>query len=234
MNKEELEEYKAYLASRKSSHKTNYYQMSLEELEKIKATNHRPRLLLHSCCGPCSAWPIEFLHQVFDITILYNNSNIWPKQEFEHRRDEMIRLLPDLGYDDIDIVVPPYDNATYTKEVLAERKDDPEGWKRCFHCYETRMEEGFRYAKEHQIPWFTTVMTISRQKDSQILNEIGKKLAAKYPEVNYFFSDFKKAGGQNRRDQIVKDLDLYHQEYCGCVYSYIEREKKTHEQKCDI
>lgn len=226
MNEQELDAYKAYLASRKSSNKTNYYKMSLEEIEKIKATGHKPTLLLHSCCGPCSAWPIEFLHQAFNITILYNNSNIWPEAEFNHRKDEMIRLIPALGYNDIDVVVPPYDNVTYTKEILSPRASDPEGWLRCFTCYETRMEEGFQYAESHNIEWFTTVMTISRQKDSQILNQIGEKLAAKHPTVKYFFSDFKKAGGQNRRDELVKELDLYHQEYCGCVYSYQERKRK--------
>jgi predicted adenine nucleotide alpha hydrolase (AANH) superfamily ATPase len=226
MKSEEKEEYRQYLQSRKSSHKTNYYQLSLQEIEAIRASGTKPKLLLHACCGPCAGWPLEFLHDVFAITILYNNANIYPQAEYERRRDELLRLLPLMGYDDIEVVVPPYDNITYTKEVLAERKDDPEGWKRCFHCYEVRMEEGFRYAEQHGFPWFTTVMTISRQKDSQVLNAIGRKLAEKHPSVRYFYSDFKKAGGQNRRDEIVRTYDLYHQDYCGCVYSYTERQKK--------
>lgn len=229
MRNEEKEEYRQYLQSRKSSHKTNYYQLSLKELEEIRASGKKPKLLMHACCGPCAGWPLEFLHDTFAITLMYNNANIYPKAEFERRRDELLRLLPEMGYEDVNVILTPYDNAAYTRDVLSKRRDDPEGWKRCFHCYEVRMEEGFRYASEHGYDYFTTVMTISRQKDSQVLNAIGQKLAAKYPSVRYFYSDFKKAGGQNRRDAIVKEYDLYHQDYCGCVYSYMERQKKDHQ-----
>ncbi len=106
-------------------------------------------------------------------------------------------------------------------------KDDPEGWERCFFCYRKRMEEACLYALEHHYDYFTTVMTISRQKDSQKLNEIGLELQKKYPSVRYFCSDFKKKGGQVRRDEIVKELDLYHQDYCGCIYSYMQRKKEN-------
>ena len=89
------------------------------------------------------------------------------------------------------------------------------------------MDEAYAYASAHNYDYFTTVMTISRQKDSQKLNEIGKALSEKYPYVKYFYSDFKKHGGQERRDEIVKEHDLYQQNYCGCIYSYEERQKKN-------
>ncbi len=220
------EEYIAYLTSRKSSHKVNYYDLSLREIKAIKQTSPaKPRLLIHACCGPCAAWPLEFLHDVFDITVFYNNSNIWPSSEYERRRDEMVRLIHEIHGDNISIVIPPYDNVAYTK-LLAPRKDDPEGWKRCFLCYEIRLREGFQYAKEHGFEYFATVMTISRQKDSQKLNEIGLALSHDFPEVKWFPSDFKKKGGQQRRDEIVKEYNLYHQDYCGCVFSYLSTHAK--------
>lgn len=223
MNEEEIEEYRAYLQARHSSKKINYYKLSLDEIKEIQKSGEKPRLLMHACCGPCAGWPLEFLHDVFSITILYNNSNIYPEKEYSRRRDELLKLLGYLHYDDVEVIIPPYDNIAYTKEILAPRADDPEGWKRCFGCYEARMEQGFRYAETHGFPWFTTVMTISRQKDSQVLNAIGIRLAEKHPAVRYFQSDFKKGGGQNRRDEIVRDFHLYHQDYCGCVYSYTKR-----------
>ncbi len=220
MNDIEKQEYIAYLQSRKSSHKTNWYLASQQQLKDIQTQNKKPSLLLHACCGPCAGWPLEFLHDSFNITIMYNNSNIYPEQEYTRRKEELFKLLQLEGYNDIQVIVPPYDNETYTKEILSSRANDPEGWKRCFTCYEARMRQGFEYAMQHQFDYFTTVMTISRQKDSQKLNEIGLKLQEEFPKVRYFVSDFKKKGGQVRRDQIVQQYNLYHQDYCGCIYSY--------------
>ena len=87
------------------------------------------------------------------------------------------------------------------------------------------MKEAFQYASDNHFDYFTTVMTISRQKDSQVLNKIGLELEKEFPDVHYFVSDFKKGGGQVRRDEIVEEYNLYHQDYCGCVYSYAARHK---------
>ncbi len=225
MNELEKEEYLAYLQSRKSSHKTNWYLECQKQLEPIKKQAVKPKLLLHACCGPCAGWPLEFLHDIFSITILFNNSNIYPEQEYIRRRDELYKLLELQGYHDIEVIVPPYDNQTYTKEVLSNRASDPEGWKRCFQCYAARMEQGLVYAQENGFAYYTTVMTISRQKDSNQLNRIGLSLAEKYPDVTYLVTDFKKKGGQVRRDEIVAQYDLYHQDYCGCIYSYLQRKE---------
>lgn len=223
----DLEEYIAYIKSRKSSNKKNYYLESLKEIDEIKKTytDHKPSLLLHACCAVCAGWPLEFLSEIFDITIYYNNSNIYPESEYNRRKDELIRLVHEVYGNDIKLIIPPYDNVAYTKK-LEPRKDDPEGWKRCFLCYTIRMDEAYQYAEDHHFDFFTTVMTISRQKDSQKLNEIGKELSSKYPTVKYFYSDFKKKNGQVRRDEIVKEHNLYAQDYCGCVYSYTERQNK--------
>ena len=222
MNKEA---YRHYLASRKSSGKTNYYLMSLKEIDQIRREfpDRRPRLLLHACCAVCASWPLEFLSSVFDLTVFFNNSNIWPSAEYERRLQELRRYLEetDPGHQ-IRLVVTPYDNEAYTRK-LEPMKDDPEGYGRCFFCYATRMNEAYAYAAASGYDFFTTVMSISRQKDSQKMNEIGKSLSSRYPGTRYFYSDFKKAGGQQRKDELSEAHHLYRQDYCGCIYSWESR-----------
>ena len=221
------EEFYAYKLARKKSNKPNYYLMSIKEIEEIKKAypTSKPKLLLHACCAVCAGWPLEFLSSIFNITIYYNNSNIYPEEEYIRRKDELIRLVHEIYGESISMIFPPYDNINYTKK-LEPLKDEPEGWLRCFRCYELRMFGAYNYADENGYDYFTTVMTISRQKDSQKLNEIGKSLSTLHPNVKYFYSDFKKNGGQVRRDELVHEYNLYAQDYCGCVYSYNERKKR--------
>ena len=120
----------------------------------------------------------------------------------------------------------PYDNVAYNA-FLSPYKDQPEGKERCFLCYEKRMEETYKYADEKGYDYFTTVMTISRQKNSNILNKIGEKLSKKY-KPRYFYSDFKKKKGINRSRELRIQNNMYNQEYCGCIYSYRVYLKKEH------
>ncbi len=219
------EEYIAYIRGRKSSDKVNYHQQAVKEMARLQQEKKRPSILLHACCVVCACWPMDFLSDVFDVTLIYNNSNIYPSEEYDLRLSELKRYLKERWNDRIKLIVMPYDNATYNLS-LQERKDDPEGWKRCFACYEKRMDECFRYADENGYDYFTTVMTFSRQKDSQILNRIGLKLQEKYTHTKYFCSDFKKADGQKKANAICDAYDLYRQDYCGCIYSYAARQKQ--------
>lgn len=211
--------------------KVNYYKISLQELEKIPLAE-KPTLLLHSCCGPCACWPLRFLCERFTVTIYFNNSNIYPTSEYNRRLEELKRLLTylkkDYGYD-VGLIVTPYRNKEYNR-FLAPHKDDVEGGNRCKMCYEKRMDESYDYAESHDFDYFCTVMTISRQKDSQILNEIGKKLEKKHKKTKYFYSDFKKAKGIDVGREMRIHYGLYNQNYCGCVYSYEKRLEwdKTH------
>lgn len=216
-----------YLSSRKSSRKTNWYKESLKEIERIREeyTDRRPRILLHACCAVCASWPIEFLCRYFDVTVFYNNSNIYPEEEYARRLSEVRRYLDSFGHD-VDLIVTPYDNEAYTKK-LEPMKDDPEGFGRCFYCYAVRMKEAYAYAAEHGYDYFTTVMSISRQKDSQKMNEIGRSLSRLFPSVRYFCSDFKKGGGQERSKQLADEYGFYRQDYCGCIYSCEARRKKN-------
>lgn len=209
--------------------KTNFYKKSLSEIDKIHKGNKKPTLLLHGCCGPCSCWPLLFLCPHFNVTIMYNNSNIYPEEEYNKRYEELIKLLDfikkDYGYD-VGLVKTPYDNEEYDKE-LAPYKDLKEGGVRCIICYRKRMKEAFDYAEEHNFDYFTTVMTISRQKNSKILNVMGKGLETTHKRTKYFYSDFKKDGGIGKGQELRDKYGLYQQLCCGCKYTYQDGLKRA-------
>lgn len=207
--------------------KTLYYDKSIEELNRIKELKTRPTLGIHVCCGPCFAFPLEFLSSYFKIYVLYANSNIYPNNEYNRRLDELKKYLDyfnDKYSSDVELIVFEYDNENYNKK-LEPFKNEKEGGNRCFLCYELRMDLTYKYADDHNFDYFTTVMTISRQKNSYKLNEIGEKLSHKY-KTKYFFSDFKKKKGIDRSIELRKQLNMYNQLYCGCIYSYSEYLKK--------
>ena len=212
--------------------KINYYLESEKELKVVDSLKKKPSLLLHACCGPCSTFPLTYLCPHFDVTIMFNNSNIYPESEYVRRLEELKKFLTyfkrDYGYE-VKLVVREYDNEKYNLD-LEPYKDQAEGLTRCFICYEKRMDDAYKYADENHFDYFTTVMTISRQKNSQVLNQIGGKLAKKYPNVKYFHSDFKKNKGIDiARDMRIK-YDLYQQLYCGCKYTYEKGLKKEEER----
>ena len=212
--------------------KINYYFESEKELKVVDTLKKKPSLLLHACCGPCSTFPLTYLCPHFDVTIMFNNSNIYPESEYIRRLEELKKFLTyfkrDYGYE-VKLVVREYDNDKYNQD-LEPYKDQAEGLTRCFICYEKRMDDAYKYADENHFDYFTTVMTISRQKNSQVLNQIGSKLSKKYPNVKYFHSDFKKNKGIDiARDMRIK-YDLYQQLYCGCKYTYEKGLKKEEER----
>ncbi len=204
--------------------KINYYDKSMEEIEKIKTLDYKPSILIHACCGPCSAFPLEFLTAHFKVTIYYNNSNIYPLSEYHQRLNELKAFL-DSDHPDVKLIIPPYDNEKHNK-ILSVFGEMKEGRERCFTCYRVRMNEGYRYASKNGYEYYTTIMTISRHKNSQKLNEIGGQLEKKYPNTKYFYSDFKKKQGLEKGNQIAREHNMYRQEYCGCIYSYNDKMKK--------
>ncbi len=209
----------------------SYYEESQRLLAAIPV-GVRPTLLLHACCGPCSCSPLLFLCPHFAVTIYFNNSNIYPAAEYERRLGELRRLLAyflrDYGYD-VPLVVPPYDNEAYNRD-LAPLASAPEGGERCRLCYRKRLAEAYAYAESHHFAYVTTVMTVSRQKDSQILNALGEELAQSHPGTRYFHSDFKKKGGIEQGQAMRKHYGLYNQLYCGCKYTYPQGLAKAREK----
>ena len=196
----------------------NYQKYFEIELENMKKSSKKPKLLLHACCGPCFTIPYELLKDYFDITILYNNSNIYPKSEHDRRLEELKRYLSELGIS-LKIIETKYDNDSYNLD-LESHKDDKEGHERCRICFKKRLKEGFEYASNHGFDYFGTVMTISRYKNAQDINKIGEQLQLEYPTVMWLYADFKKHNGYENSLLIIKEHNMYLQEYCGCKYSY--------------
>ena len=198
--------------------KINYQQILLSKLQDIKESGRKPRLCLHACCGPCFTIPYEIIKDYFDITIVYNNSNIYPKAEYNRRLEEFKRYIKEIGAD-IKLVEFPYDNLTYNKD-LEPRANDKEGHERCRICFRKRLRQGFAYAKENGFEYFGTVMTISRYKNAQDINKIGHELEQEFAPVKWLDADFKKNDGYEHSLLIIKEHEMYFQEYCGCIYSY--------------
>jgi len=201
------------------------YQKELEKLiEKQQKDGKKPSLLLHSCCAPCSSYVLEYLVPYFTICDFYYNPNISPKQEYEDRKEELVRLIKEMGLS----AEVTFLEGTYQPEdffAMAKGLEDlPEGGGRCFKCYEMRLRESAKIAKEQGAEYFATTLTISPLKNAQKLNEIGECLAEEYG-VKYLPSDFKKKNGYKRSVELSAQYDLYRQNYCGCVFSKAQAEK---------
>ncbi len=193
------------------------YQLQLDKtLEKITGSGIRPSLLLHSCCAPCSSYVLEYLTQYFDITVFYYNPNISPENEYIHRVNEIRRLIGEMC-PQVHFIEGKYEPERFY-EMAKGLENEPERGKRCHKCYRLRIEESACAAKELGSDYFTTTLSISPQKDSGVLNEIGRSVSEKYG-VPYLFSDFKKRGGYKRSIELSAQFGLYRQNFCGCVFS---------------
>lgn len=195
------------------------YQKELEKIiEKNTYESRVPRLLLHSCCAPCSSYVLEYLSKFFSITVFYYNPNIAPKEEYEKRVEEQCRLIEQLPAE----YPITFRAGTYEPERFYEQsrglEEVPEGGERCFRCYRLRLEKAAKLAAEGGYDYFTTTLTISPLKNAEKLNEIGEELAGIYA-VPHLPSDFKKKNGYRRSVELSEEYGLYRQNYCGCVFS---------------
>lgn len=203
------------------------YQLELDKLirelqkEQTDAAYHVPRLLLHSCCAPCSSYVLEYLSQYFEITLLYYNPNIFPEEEYRKRVEEQERLIAELpAKHPVSFVEGRYQPEEFFA-VAKGLEDVPEGGERCRKCFRLRLEETAKLAAEGKYDYYTTTLSISPLKNAQALNEIGQELATVH-EVPYLPSDFKKRGGYQRSIELSREYELYRQNFCGCVYSMRE------------
>ncbi|MDR1588711.1 MAG: epoxyqueuosine reductase QueH [Oscillospiraceae bacterium] len=178
----------------------------------------KPRLLLHSCCAPCSSYVIERLSDAFDITVFYYNPNIYPIEEYE-KRAEWQRKLPELlGLDGkVKITQGEYDPRAFY-EAARGYETQPEGGERCRRCFELRLEATAARASELRCDAFTTTLSVSPHKDARAINEAGAAASRKYG-VEFLHSDFKKRGGYLRSVELSKKNNIYRQRYCGCEFS---------------
>ena len=202
------------------------YQKELDRiLDKLREEGRVPRLLLHSCCAPCSSYVLEYLSQYFEITVFYYNPNIYPESEY-HKRVAEQRML-------IEKLKTPYPvsfmEGIYEKEKFYRMAEGlervKEGGERCLRCYALRLGETAKRAAEGGFDYFTTTLSISPLKNAQKLNEIGLALGEQ-AGVPYLVSDFKKKNGYKRSVEMSEEYGLYRQDYCGCRFSLENRPDK--------
>ncbi len=204
------------------------FQRELDALiEENEKRGRVPRLLLHSCCAPCSSYCLEYLARYFEITLLYYNPNITDAEEFSKRAEELRRLIREMPLNGrVSVVIGEYDPEGFYAAAKG-LEDVPEGGERCFKCYRLRLENAAEYAAEHGFDYFCTTLSISPLKNSAKLNEIGAELSEIY-KVPWLPSDFKKKGGYQRSIALSREYDLYRQNYCGCEYSKRFNDEKNH------
>lgn len=208
--------------------KINYQKILDKILENIKKDNVRPKLLVHSCCAPCSSYVLEYLNDYFDITVLYYNPNISPKEEYEKRKAEQIRFIHERFSNDntnnkVSFMDCDYESEKYTK-IAKSLEKEPEGGMRCVECFRLRLDKTAELAKLYGFDYFVTTLSISPLKNAQLINRIGSEISEKYG-VSYLPSDFKKREGYKRSIELSKKYGLYRQNFCGCVYSKIQADK---------
>ena len=186
------------------------------EREKLVLPNGADKLLLHSCCAPCSGEVMEALVvSEIDFSIFFYNPNIHPIQEYETRKQENVAFAEKHNI--------PFIDADYDKDNWFERvkgqENEPERGKRCTTCFDMRFERTALYAHEHGFPVICTSLGISRWKDMNQINDAGIRAASRYPGMEYWTYNWRKNGGSSRMYEIAKRENFYKQEYCGCVYS---------------
>ena len=210
------------------------YQQELDEVIARQA-GKRPRLLLHSCCGPCSAPVLEYLTQYFDVTLFWYNPNIWPQEEFDLRLEEQQKLIRAMGLEkQVRVVCRPRNSEVWYRATEG-LEHEPEGGTRCTECFRVRLREAAAYAAENGFDCYCSTLTLSRHKDPLRINALGEQFEEEFG-IPWLPSEFKKRGRELRSKQLCEQYGIYRQYYCGCEYSArkdlpveISKEKKESE-----
>lgn len=207
--------------------KINYGRLLDDKLSELEKSGEKPSLLLHACCAPCSSHTLLFLYSHFRITVYFCNPNIAPEEEYLYRKSELKRLISELGLD-VDIIDEDYDPAPFY-ELAKGLEELPERGERCRRCIGYRLRRTAELAKKLGFDYFTTTLTISPHKDADFINQCGGELGEEHGAA-YLFSDFKKHDGYKHSIELSKKYGLYRQDYCGCVYSKINRKGENNGQ----
>lgn len=178
---------------------------------------NKKKMLLHSCCGPCSTAVIDRLKDEYDLTIFYYNPNIYPLEEYLHRLNEQKRYVKDANLEVV-IIDGQYEDTNLFYKAYRGFENNKEGGERCNICFSLRLDKTAKYAKEKGYDIFATTLTVSPHKNAQMINQIGVDLSKKY-NIEFLAADFKKKDGYLNSIKISKKYNLYRQNYCGCKYS---------------
>lgn len=174
------------------------------------------RVLLHTCCAPCSSAIIECMmnHGVTPV-IYYCNPNIYPEEEYNIRKNECTRYAQSLG---LEIIDADYDHGAWLCRMEG-LENEPERGGRCLRCFKMRLVETARYAHEHGFKVITTTLASSRWKSLAQIEEAGHYAETLYPDVTFWAHNWRKGGLQERRNAIIREYGFYNQQYCGCEFS---------------
>lgn len=202
--------------------KVNYDRIFQQVRKSWLEEKIRPKILLHSCCAPCSTYSLEYLCESADVTIYYANSNIHPQAEYERRKyvqEKFIHDFNDRTGNQVQFIAAPYEPNQWIQAVMEHHlQNEAEGGARCAFCFQMRLDIVAEKAKELGFDYFGSALTISPKKNSQLINEIGLDIQKIY-NVHYLPSDFKKNGGYQRSIEMCKEYDVYRQCYCGCIFA---------------
>lgn len=210
------------LATMNPHQKINYDKVLQKLIHQWEEESARPKILLHSCCGPCSTYTLEYLTQFADVTIYFANSNIHPRSEYERRELTQKQFIHDFNErtgTQIKFMAAPYEPNKFV-HLMKEKKleNEPEGGKRCGACFQMRLDIVAKKADELGFDYFGSALTLSPKKDSQLINEIGIELQ-QFFSTKYLPSDFKKNNGYQRSIELCREYNVYRQCYCGCLFA---------------
>ena len=197
------------ILAKMKNQKINYDKVLRKIISQWERDGERPKILLHSCCAPCSTYTLEFLTQYADIAIYFANPNIHPKSEYLRRAKVQEQFVNDFN--------------KFMK--MAKDKgltEEPEGGLRCTACFEMRLEIVAKAALEHGYDYFGSAIKLSPKKNAQLINELGMDVQNIY-NVKYLPSDFKKNKGYERSIEMCNDYNIFRQCYCGCVFAAMKQ-----------
>ena len=190
----------------------------------LQTPNNEKKVLLHSCCAPCSCSILQrMIESGIEPTVYFYNPNIYPKEEYEHRKKEVVRYAQKMKI--------PFMDADYEidgwLEAVQGHEEDVERGKRCTLCFEMRLGKTAAYAAENGFKVFTTSLGISRWKDLEQVNHAGRRAASLFPGLIYWDHNWRLYGGQEQMERISKEENFYRQNYCGCIYSLRESIRRS-------
>lgn len=202
--------------------KINYDYVLQQMIKQWKKDNIHPRVLLHSCCAPCSTYTLEYLTVYADVDIYFSNDNIHPRQEYERRALVQQQFVDTFNHDyhqHVRFIPAPYHpNEWVTAMTEQQLEDEPEGGKRCSACFDYRFDRVAQKAADEGYDYFASALSISPHKNSQEVNRVGLEVQLLY-DIKYLPGDFKKNNGYKRSLELCDRYNIYRQCYCGCVYA---------------
>ncbi|OQO70585.1 DNA integration/recombination/inversion protein [Enterococcus villorum] len=218
------------ILNKMKNQKINYDKVLQKMIQQWQQETDKPKILLHTCCAPCSTYTLEFMCQYAEITIFFSNSNIYPQNEYLRRLHEQKRFVEQFNEQTnyhVQLIIDDYRPNEFTKMVIdQDLAKEKEGGARCSACFNMRLDLVAQKAQELGYDYFGSALTISPKKNAAQINQIGLDIQKIYG-THYLPSDFKKNKGYERSIQMCKEYNIFRQCYCGCVFA-------AKQQGCDL